>query len=294
MRSNILIKRVKILTWTFDYTVTFAVISIIVAFTGALIYFFGAHIGIEIKKQFNQKGYITSFNKDVFFNNSITFFWNCIVNSFELKISNIIILFIIFIIIYFSNFIYLYISSFFQLNTLNILFNVFVYIVFFILLYFQYKSYKWARDKYYKYVNLDSTFFSGEIYTKSRYSFILFTFVSYFIINISNSVLDGSISLICFVFYFSFSILIPLVFILITLSELSSLAALNDAKSMLSEHKLYKKFIIHLINNQKVEGNKLSYFNGIYTLTTVITLTNTEISNDIYEDKIVLIERFEQ
>jgi len=92
-------------------------------------------------------------------------------------------------------------------------------------------------------------------------------------------------------FYLMSLIVVPLLFVFITLSGLALISATCRSLRELSSLKQFNRFVVVFNDGQKLTGNELRYGDGIYNLIKSASSESTNIYYIIYEEKIHHVER---
>lgn len=190
-------------------------------------------------------------------------------------------------------------------NTPNIYNTSFFYslngLLIFIQLFFYSWSYKQELKLYEEYdfnvVDLEAYILSkkeNEFFYISSASILTLITVSTYLFVYFYKTIKESTSLDSMFFMLALGFLFIAIQIILTILIISKMAFVDGrfcAKMQLGRE-FVNKFGVVLLDGNKIEGNILKYYDGIYTLTKYSLQDNTNIDYIIHEDKIQHIERF--
>jgi hypothetical protein len=282
--------------WTFDYTVIFAVGSLAIILAGTLVYYLGMLFCDRIEIEYGKIGIPKRYDKIKYYKYGALFLDVCVKRTIMLSIAA-----------FFLLGITLSIGSEIG-NSLNIHVNItdneiytLIFLVDFAFIFVQLSILIWNLEQIGKCDN-ENYKYDKKIHQRcidqssiSIISLITVIFVSIFIIITLNSPIPSSLNIFHFILIvFMFSAICIIAPVIIGILNMSNIAYLHGhfyALLEISEYKSVDEFIVHFLDGRILNGQKLSYENGIYTLGKSSKSDNKELDYEIYEDKIHHIEK---
>lgn len=284
----IIVLDVKKVTWTFDYTSILTIGSLFVLLAGALIYYFGMLVCDRASLEYGKIGLVRKYDKVKYYKFGASFLEECIALTFLLGIG----------ILIFVGMCYSTMMIYFPINISDIinsdskliqLFTVFN----FIFLILQLHVFSWSNQQLKKHDSKNvkySQAFHKKCLLMSSIPIFSLIVVCIFIVNIIYALFTSesiSLHLIYLLLIIIFiCVIIPILLAFLVMTNLAYLHGYFSSCRDLSKFKPVDRFIVFLIDGNKIEGQKLRYMNGIYTLSESATSDNKNIDYTIYEDKV--------
>lgn len=292
------------MTWTFDYTVTFAIGSLVIIVAGAFIFYLGMLFCDRQETEYGKFGIPRRYDKIKYYKYGALFLDTCATSIITL----------LFLLI----FVLSQILLFLKIDITNIrtddVFTDSNTIIFFVVILaidlfsipLQFFLLSWYLKQIEKYDSEDPEY-SNTLHAACIFlliipviSLIVVGIVSIFLISIIHSItpsgkdfsLPDLLRNIIFSFIIlAFYILLPVILALLNISSSAILYGCFCVRQEMADIKQIDKFFVYLADGKIVDGHKLKYRNGIYTLIKSDTLNNIESEFTIYEDRVHHIKR---
>lgn len=284
------------MTWTFDYTAVFAIGSLVIILAGAFVYYLGMLFCDRIEIEYGKIGTPKRYDKIKYYKYGALFLDVCVKRTIILSIA---VIFSLSVILGIGSTISNYLNLHINLNDSEIYYLIFL--VDFAVIFIQLSILIWNYEQIMKCDNEDIKY-NMKLHRRcidqssiSIVSLIAVIFVGIFIIITLSSPIPSFLNtfhiiLIMFVIVAVY-IIAPVALSILNMSNIAYLHGHFSALLQISESKLVNEFIVHFLDGRILKGQKLSYQNGIYTLSKLSNSGNKELDYEIYEDNVHHIER---